>query len=253
MTRFPRRRAAVIVLARCRHGQLITSGSPCLLPATRPPMTGKPKIRVTRKLPDEVETRLRDHYTALLNSNDRVLTPSELLAGASDCDGLLVTPGDKFPAHVIAQLPASIRIIASFSVGHDHIDVAAARAKGVAVTNTPDVLTDATADIAMLLILGAARGASWGDRMVREGRWKSVSRRPLRSATTSAAAGSASSAWAASAAPWRSEPTGSTCPLAITTATGSIPGSREEQGTSPLSTTCCPNAISCRCAAPPRH
>ena len=133
----------------------------------------KPTIRVTRKLPTEVETRLADQYTALLNFDDRVLAPAELLGGARGCDGLLVTPGDKFSAEVIADLPASVRIIASFSVGYDHIDLAAARVRHLAVTNTPDVLTDATADIAMLLILGAARGASWGDRMVREDRWKS--------------------------------------------------------------------------------
>jgi lactate dehydrogenase-like 2-hydroxyacid dehydrogenase len=72
-------------------------------------------------------------------------------------------------AEAIAKLPASVRIMATFSVGYDHIDVAAAVARGIAVTNTPDVLTDATADIAMLLMLGAARGASWGERMVREG------------------------------------------------------------------------------------
>ena len=136
-------------------------------------MSGKPKIRVTRKLPKEVETRLERQYTTVLNPDDRVLLPAELLAGARGCDGLLVTPGDNFTSDIIADLPASIRIIASFSVGYDHIDLAAARARGLAVTNTPDVLTDATADVAMLLILGAARGASWGDRMVRENRWKS--------------------------------------------------------------------------------
>ena len=114
---------------------------------------------------------------------------------------MLVTPGDRFSAEIIANLPPSVRIIASFSVGYEHIDLAAARAKGIAVTNTPDVLTDATADIAMLLILGAARGASWGDRMVREDRWKSWGRRLRLSATMSPAAGWASSAWAASARP----------------------------------------------------
>ncbi len=111
----------------------------------------------------------------MLNSDDHVLTPDELAAGADGCDGFLVTPGDRFSAEIIANLPPSVRIIASFSVGYEHIDLTAARAKGIAVTNTPDVLTDATADIAMLLILGAARGASWGDRMVREGRWTSWS------------------------------------------------------------------------------
>jgi glyoxylate reductase len=135
-------------------------------------MISRPTIRVTRKLPKEVENRLERHYTALLNSDDRVLLPAELVDAARGCDGLLVTPGDQFSPAVIADLPASVRIIASFSVGYDHIDLRAARARGLAVTNTPDVLTDATADIAMLLILGAARGASWGDRMVREDRWK---------------------------------------------------------------------------------
>jgi glyoxylate reductase len=138
-------------------------------------MTAKPKIRVTRKLPREVEVRLEREYTALLSSDDRVFTPGELLAAAQGCDGLLVTPADKLAAEVIRALPASVRIIASYSVGYDHIDVPEARTRGLAVTNTPDVLTDATADIAMLLLLGAARGASWGDRMVRENRWKSVS------------------------------------------------------------------------------
>jgi glyoxylate reductase len=99
----------------------------------------------------------------------------EIQAAADGREGLLVTPGEKYTAEVISGLPPSVRIMATFSVGYDHIDLAAAKARKLVVTNTPDVLTDATADIAMLLILGAARGASWGERMVREGRWTSWS------------------------------------------------------------------------------
>ena len=112
---------------------------------------------------------------AHLNADDHAMLPDELLARAEGCGGLLITPADKFTTAVIAALPRSVRILATFSVGHDHIDLQAAKARGLAVTNTPDVLTDATADIAMLLILGAARGASWGERMIREGRWTSWS------------------------------------------------------------------------------
>jgi glyoxylate reductase len=83
---------------------------------------------------------------------------------------------DKFFATgIIAKLPASVKIIATFSVGHEHVDIAAARRRNIAITNTPDVLTNATADLAFLLLLGAARGAYWGERMVREDRWDSWS------------------------------------------------------------------------------
>jgi lactate dehydrogenase-like 2-hydroxyacid dehydrogenase len=138
-------------------------------------MMSKPTVLVTRKLPHAVEARLERDFVAHLNPDDHAMLPDELLAKADGCGGLLITPADKFTPSVIAALPSSIRILATFSVGHDHIDLPAAKARGLAVTNTPDVLTDATADIAMLLILGAARGASWGERMIREGRWTSWS------------------------------------------------------------------------------
>jgi glyoxylate reductase len=138
-------------------------------------MPPKMKVLVTRKLPKPVEARLSNDFDALLNAEDLPLSEQQLLERSVGRDGLLITPGEKFTSHMIGALPASVRIIATFSVGHDHIDLAAAKARGIAVTNTPDVLTDATADIAMLLILGAARGASWGDRMVRENRWASWS------------------------------------------------------------------------------
>jgi lactate dehydrogenase-like 2-hydroxyacid dehydrogenase len=131
----------------------------------------RPGILVTRKLPREVEARIAGTYTAIFNTDDHQMTAAELIEQAAGQHGLLVTPADRCSAKVIGELPESVRIIATFSVGYDHVDLAAARARRLAVTNTPDVLTDATADIAMLLILGAARGAHWGYRMVREGRW----------------------------------------------------------------------------------
>jgi glyoxylate reductase len=133
------------------------------------------KVLVTRKLPGPVEARLSRDFDATLNPDDIPLSQRDLRDKSHGMDGLLITPGEKFSAELIAALPPSVRMIATFSVGHDHIDLQAAKARGIAVTNTPDVLTDATADIAMLLILGAARGASWGERMVRENRWVSWS------------------------------------------------------------------------------
>lgn len=131
----------------------------------------RPVLAVTRKLPAAVEARIAASYDARLNPDDTILDAGALLAHAEGADALLVTLTEKLNARLVARLPASVRMIASFSVGHDHVDVAAAAARGIVVTNTPDVLTDSTADIAMLLILGAARGASWGERMVREKRW----------------------------------------------------------------------------------
>ena len=134
-------------------------------------MTAKPRIVVTRKLPQPVEERISRLFDATFNASDEVLEPDDLIARAGNADGLLVTPTDKLKAETIARLPESVRIIATFSVGHDHIEVPAALKRGLIVTNTPDVLTNATADIVMLLLLGAARGAYWGERMVREKRW----------------------------------------------------------------------------------
>ncbi len=134
-------------------------------------MTAKPRIVVTRKLPPPVEGRIARLFDATFNPGDEVLDAEVLIARAGNADGLLVTPTDKLRADSIARLPQTLRIISTFSVGYDHIEVPAALKRGLTVTNTPDVLTDATADIAMLLLLGAARGAYWGERMVREKRW----------------------------------------------------------------------------------
>lgn len=134
-------------------------------------MNGKPVILVTRRLPDAVEDRLKRDYDARLNADDEPYAPDALAAAAKGADAVLVAPGDRIDAGVIAALPASVRAVATFSVGYDHIDVAAAKARGLTVTNTPGVLTEATADIALLLMLGAARRAGEGERLMRQGAW----------------------------------------------------------------------------------
>lgn len=131
----------------------------------------KPRILVTRKMMPDAERRIAAVFHATLNPDDRPLTRDEVLDQAKSHDGILLTSFDKLGPEFIPALPPSIRIIATHSVGYDHLSIPQAKARGIAVTNTPGVLTDATADIALLLILGAARGASWGDRMVRENRW----------------------------------------------------------------------------------
>jgi len=135
-------------------------------------MAAKPVILVTRKLPDSVEQKLAQHFTTILNPDDRLYSTAELLQLAENADAILPCHTEKFSAETIAHLPARVKAIANFSVGVDHVDLDAARQKQVVVTNTPDVLSDATAEIAMLLMLGAARRASEGERLVRNQQWK---------------------------------------------------------------------------------
>jgi lactate dehydrogenase-like 2-hydroxyacid dehydrogenase len=131
----------------------------------------KPKLLITRVLSPAVIERARRDYDVDLNGSDRIMGADELVARAHGKDALLVTFGEKFTPEVIAKLPASVRIIATYSVGYDHIDLAAAKARGIRVANTPDAVTVATAEIAMLLILGAARRAQEGERLLREKQW----------------------------------------------------------------------------------
>ena len=135
-------------------------------------MPKKPKILVTRRLPDNVIARCQRDYDANINLEDKVYTPDEVRKLAEGREGLLICSTEKCGADLIARLPASIRIIATFSVGYEHIDLEAAKKRGIVVTNTPDVLTDSTADIALLLMLGAARRAYEGERLLRTGQWK---------------------------------------------------------------------------------
>ncbi|KAA0583400.1 D-glycerate dehydrogenase [Azospirillum sp. B21] len=133
----------------------------------------RPVVLLTRRLPDAVEARASRDYRAVLNPEDRAFSGTEIAARAAEAgaDAVLCCAGDRLDAAAIAALPKRVRVLATFSVGTDHINLEAARARGLTVTNTPDVLTDATADIALLLLLGAARRASEGERMIRANAW----------------------------------------------------------------------------------
>ena len=132
----------------------------------------KAKILVTRRLPPNVEARLARDYQATLNADDRNYSSAEIVDAAEGQDGILCCSTEKFSDDVISALPESVSILATFSVGYEHIDIPAAEKRGLKVTNTPDVLTDATADIAMLCLLAAARRGAEGDRLVRADQWK---------------------------------------------------------------------------------
>ncbi|MDJ0388307.1 D-glycerate dehydrogenase [Roseomonas sp. E05] len=133
----------------------------------------KPVILLTRRFPDAVEARAQRDYVTIPNPADTPMTGREIVAAAADggAAGILCAAGDALDAGTIARLPESVRIIATFSVGTDHIDLPAAAARGILVTNTPDVLSVATAEIAMLLILTAARRGGEAERMVRAREW----------------------------------------------------------------------------------
>ena len=127
------------------------------------------RLVVTRRLPPAVEARAVRDYDALLNADD--LPHADIPALCADAVALLCCPGDRIDAAVVAALPDSVRVVATFSVGTDHLDLPALHARGIAVVNTPDVLSVATAELTMLLILAAARRAGEGERLVRAGRW----------------------------------------------------------------------------------
>jgi lactate dehydrogenase-like 2-hydroxyacid dehydrogenase len=128
-------------------------------------------LLVSRRLPPDVEQRAAKDYSARLNTDDVAYSADRLVELSAGADGLLVCPGNNVDAALIARLPATVRIVATYSVGYDHIDVKAAAQRGLVVTNTPEVLTDATADTAILLMLAAARRAGEGERLLRAGKW----------------------------------------------------------------------------------
>jgi len=134
--------------------------------------SNKPRVLVTRKLPENVEARIARDYEATFNPDDRQYDSAELLKLSEGMEAIIPCHTEKFTPEVIEHLPSSVKAIVNFSVGYDHVNTAAAIERGIIVTNTPDVLSDATAEIAMLLMLGAARRASEGDRLVRSQQWK---------------------------------------------------------------------------------
>ncbi|HLG49583.1 MAG TPA: D-glycerate dehydrogenase [Reyranella sp.] len=131
----------------------------------------KPRVLATRHFPPDVEARLSANFEARLNPEDKLFDGPALVKASEGFDGIMCAAGDPLNADTIARLPASVKMIATFSVGYEHVDVAAAAKRDIKVSNTPDVLTDATADIAMLCLLGAARRAHEGTTMLRTHSW----------------------------------------------------------------------------------
>lgn len=131
----------------------------------------RPRVVVTRRLPERVEAAVAERFDAVLNETDAPMPRAALAEAMREADALLCTVGDRIDAEVIGSAPRA-RLLANFAVGYNHIDIDAAKAAGVAVSNTPGVLTDATADIALTLLLMAARRAGEGERMVRAGAWE---------------------------------------------------------------------------------
>ena len=129
------------------------------------------KILITRKLLRSCEEKAQKIFDANLNLNDELYSQKKLIEMSKGCDGILSALTDKLDADTINQLPDTIKIISNFAVGFGNIDLEAAKKRDIAVTNTPDVLTDATAEIGVLLILGACRRASEGIEKAREGGW----------------------------------------------------------------------------------
>lgn len=132
----------------------------------------RPRIVVTRRLPDAVERRLANRFDAVLSAADAPPSRDDLLRALRDADGVLCTVTDRLDAALLASPGVRARILANFGVGTNHVDLDAAREAGIVVTNTPDVLTDDTADLAILLMLTVARRAGEGERLVRRGAWE---------------------------------------------------------------------------------
>lgn len=130
----------------------------------------KPRIRITRKWPERVEAALVAQFDVTLNSADVAMTEAELIAALNEYDAVCSTVTDKMTATVLAK-PGRAKILGQFGVGYNNIDIAAAKAAGLVVTNTPGVLTDATADIALTLLLNVARRTYEGETMLRSGNW----------------------------------------------------------------------------------
>ena len=131
----------------------------------------RPSVRVTRTLLPAVEKRMAELFDTRFNADDVPLTRDALVAAMADCDVLVPTVTDSIDASIIAAAPPRLKLIASYGAGVNHIDLAAAKAKGIMVTNTPGVFTDDTADLTMALILNVPRRLGEGHRAMRNGEW----------------------------------------------------------------------------------
>jgi len=131
----------------------------------------KPVVVVTRKLPEVIETRMMELFDTRLNRNDKPMTQAELIEAVKQADVLVPTVTDRIDKAVLAEAGSALKLIASFGTGVDHIDLATAQERGMVVTNTPGVLTEDTADMAMALILAVPRRLAEGERLMRSGEW----------------------------------------------------------------------------------
>ncbi|NQV82908.1 MAG: D-glycerate dehydrogenase, partial [Rhodospirillales bacterium] len=131
----------------------------------------KPRVVVTRKLPDTTETRLMELFDVKLNVTDEPMSPSQLAEAMATADVLVPTVTDHITGELIKGAGKSLKLIANYGTGVDHIDLEAARERGMTVTNTPDVLTEDTADMTMALILAVPRRLTEGARELRTGNW----------------------------------------------------------------------------------
>ncbi len=131
----------------------------------------KPLVVVTRKLPEAIETRMMELFDARLNIDDAPMSKADLIEAVKEADVLVPTVTDRIDAAVLAHAGPNLRLIANFGTGVDHVDLQTARSRGITVTNTPDVLTEDTADMTMALILSVSRRLAEGERVIRKGDW----------------------------------------------------------------------------------
>ena len=129
-------------------------------------------LSITRLLVEPVLERARNNYVVWLNEDDHIMSAEELIARSYESDALMICHSELLSAGIVAELGSRLKIVANYSVGVDHCDLEALKSRGIVVTNTPDVLSDATAEIVMLLLLGASRRTFEGDQMLRHGTWK---------------------------------------------------------------------------------
>lgn len=132
----------------------------------------KPKVLITRRWPDAAEEAMKTQFDVTLNESDSPMSEADLMAAMQSHDALCPCVTDRLNARVLGAASPRVRIIGNYGVGYDHIDVKAARAAGLVVTNTPEVLTEGTADLAMTLMLMLARRGGEGERLVRAGQWR---------------------------------------------------------------------------------
>lgn len=132
----------------------------------------RPRVVVTRTLPDAVEQRMAELFDTRLHDGEEGMDRAALIAAMQDCDVLVPTVTDSIDADLIAAAGDRLKLIANFGAGVNHIDLRAARARGIVVTNTPGVLTEDTADMTMALILAVPRRLAEGEKLVRSGQWK---------------------------------------------------------------------------------